>query len=104
MTQTNMTNDTVPSDVLTVQYDIAEVSVWEAFASICQELPVDIDDMIHCAKYRGTAPNGCSVLEVRFGNLDAAKGFTAVYLDCPDADDDEVAVYLGILEPNLVPA
>lgn len=88
----------IPTDALTVQYDIAEVSVWEAFASICQELPVDIDDMIHCTKYRGTAPNGCSILEVQFGNLDAAKGFTAVYLDSPDADDAEVLEYLGIVD------
>lgn len=92
------------NDVLTAQYDIAEISVWEAFANICLELPVDIDDMILSAGFKGYAPNGCSVLEVRFGNLDAAKGFTAVYLNSPDADEEDVLEYLGIPEPELVPA
>lgn len=100
-----MTNNAeMPTDALTVQYDIAEISVWEAFASICQELPVDIDDMVLSAGFKGYAPNGCSILEVRFGNLDAAKGFTAVYLQAADADDGEVLEYLGVPEPGLVPA
>lgn len=93
----------MPTDALTVQYDIAEVSVWEALARICGELIVDDSAMIRSAKHGGTAPNGCDILEVQFGNLDAAKGFTAVYLDCQD-DDAEVLEYLGVLEPGLVPA
>jgi len=86
----------MPTGILNVQYDIAEGSVWGALASICLELPVDDDSMIVSAKYGGTAPNSCSVLEVEFGNLDTAKGFTAVYLQAADADDDEVLEYLGI--------
>ena len=84
------------TDALTAQYDVAELSVWEALGNICLELPVDDSSMIVSARHAGTAPNGCDVLEVRFGNLDAAKGFTAVYLQAADADDDEVLEYLGI--------
>lgn len=93
-----MTNNNMPTDALTAQYDIAEGSVWEAFANICLELPVDDDEMIYCAKYRGTAPNGCSILEVQFANYDIAKGFTAVYLQAADADDADVLEYLGIVD------
>jgi len=94
-----MANNNIPSDVLTVQYDmIGDGSMWEGFAQIVQELPVDGDEMIYSAKFSGYAPNGCPILEVRFGNLDIAKGFTAVYLDAPDADDSEVLEYLGIVE------
>ena len=91
------------NDILTVQYDIAEISVWEALARICGELIVDDSAMIRSAKHGGIAPNGCDILEVQFGNLDVAKGFTAVYLDCQD-DDAEVLEYLGVAEPELVPA
>ena len=92
MTETNM-----PTDALTVQYDFADDgSVWEAFGEICLQLPVDDDAMILAVKFRGTAPNGCGILEVHFGNHDIAKGFTAVYLGAADADDAEVLEYLGI--------
>ena len=97
-----MTRINVPADMLTIQYDIDGASIWEALASIVQDLPVDDDLMIRAARFAGYAPSGCPILEVQFGNLDAAKGFTAVYLDCPDADDDEVFEYLGIAKP--VPA
>lgn len=89
---------------LTAQYDVAGMSVWEALANICLELPVDDDRMIVSARHAGDAPNGCGVLEVTFGNLDIAKGFTAVYLQAADADDSDVLEYLGIPEPELVPA
>lgn len=89
-----MTNES-----LTFQYDMACTdcdSVWEAFAWIIQELPVDDDSMIKAVRQTGYAPNGWPTLEVEFGNIDIAKGFTAVYLACPDADDDEVLEYLGL--------
>ena len=92
-TETNM-----PTDALTVQYDIDGASIWEAFGEICLQLPVDDDSMIVSAKSGGTAPNGCGILEVQFGNHDIAKGFTAVYLGAADADDDEVLEYLGIVD------
>ena len=93
-TETNM-----PTDALTVQYDFACTgSVWECFGEICMQLPVDDDSMIVSAKSGGTAPNGCGILEVQFGNHDVAKGFTAVYLNTADADDDEVLEYLGIVD------
>lgn len=83
---------------ITVEYDIACTdcdSVWEAFAFIVQELPVDDDTMIVSARHAGYAPNGCPILEVEFGNMDIAKGFTAVYLGCADADDEDVATFLA---------
>jgi len=86
----------MPTDALTVQYDVAGCSVWEALGNICLELPVDDDSMIVSARHWGTAPNGCGVLEVQFANHDIAKGFTAVYLQAADADDEEVLEYLGI--------
>lgn len=89
---------------ITVEYDIACAacnSVWEAFAFIVQELPVDDDTMIVSARHKGYAPNGCPILEVVFGNIDIAKGFTAVYLGCADADDSDVDVYLGIYEMEV---
>jgi hypothetical protein len=90
------TNTSMPTDALTVQYDIAGASIWEAFGEICLQLPVDDDSMIVTAANGGTAPNGCGVLEVQFGNLDIAKGFTAVYLGAADADDADVLEYLGV--------
>ena len=87
------------NDILTVQYDMCgDGSMWEGFAQIVQELPVDDDQMIYSARFAGYAPNGIPILEVKFANLDVAKGFTAVYLGIPDADDSEVLVYLGIYE------
>jgi hypothetical protein len=91
-----MTDSTVPTDALFVQYDIDGCSIWEAFGEICLQLPVDDDSMIVTAANGGTAPNGCGILEVQFGNLDIAKGFTAVYLGAADADDAEVLEYLGV--------
>ena len=58
----------------------------------------DDDSMIKRVSQKGYAPNGWPILEVEFGNIDIAKGFTAVYLACPDADDEEVLEYLGIRE------
>jgi hypothetical protein len=79
-----MKNYYVPTnELLTVQYDMACTdcnSVWEAFAWIVQELPVDDDSMIKRVSQKGYAPNGWPILEVEFGNIDIAKGFTAVYL------------------------
>jgi hypothetical protein len=86
----------MPTDALTVQYDVNGASIWEAFGEICEQLPVDDDSMIHSAMFGGYAPNGCSVLEVHFGNHDVAKGFTAIYLGAADADDADVLEYLGI--------
>ena len=97
-----MKNYYVPTnELLTVQYDMVCIdcnSVWEAFAWIVQELPVDDDSMIKRVSQKGYAPNGWPILEVEFGNIDIAKGFTAIYLACPDADDEEVLEYLGIRE------
>lgn len=91
------------NDILTVRYDMnGDSSLWEGFAQIVEELPVDGDEMIYSAKFAGYAPNGCPILEVKFGNLDIAKGFTAVYMDAPDADDKEVLEYLGLIEYALV--
>ena len=98
------TADAAPTDALTVQYDIAAESIWIGLAHIVEELPVDGSDMILSAKFAGHAPNGCGILEVLFGNLDIARGFTAVYLGCPDADDDEVSVYLGIIDYDALEA
>jgi hypothetical protein len=85
------------NDILTVQYDMCgDGSMWEGFAYIVQELPIDGDDMIHSAKFAGYAPNGCPILEVKFGNIDVAKSFTAVYFGLPDADDADVLEYLGV--------
>ena len=86
------------TNALTAQYDIADMSVWEAFADICQDLPIDDDSMIVSARHAGTAPNGCGILEVQFGNLDVAKGFTAVYLQATVDDDSDVLEYLGIVD------
>lgn len=87
------------NDILTVQYDMnGDGSLWEGFAQIVEELPVDGDEMIYSARFAGYAPNGCPILEVKFGNLDIAKGFTAVYMGVPDADDEEVLEYLGIAD------
>jgi hypothetical protein len=91
------------NDILTVRYDMnGDGSLWEGFAQIVEELPVDGDEMIYSAKFAGYAPNGCPILEVKFGNLDIAKGFTAVYMGVPDADDKEVLEYLGLIEYALV--
>ncbi len=85
------------NDILTVQYDMnGDGSMWEGFAYIVQELPVDDESMIHSARFAGYAPSGCPILEVKFGNLDIAKGFTAVYFGLPDADDEDVLEYLGL--------
>ena len=93
------TETKMPTDALTVQYDFACTgSVWECFAEICMQLPVDDDSMIVSVKFGGYAPNGCDILEVQFGNLDVAKGFTAVYLGAADADDADVLEYLGIVD------
>lgn len=92
-----MTNDKMPTDAITVQYDIDGTSVWEGFAQITRELGVDDSGMILSAYFGGYAPNGCGILEVQFANLDVAKGFTAVYMG-RDADDWDVLEYLGIVE------
>jgi len=89
-----MTNDN-----LTVQYDMnGDGSMWEGFAQIVQELLVDDESMIQNARFAGYSPNGCPILEVQFGNINIAKGFTAVYFGLPDADDEDVLEYLGIRE------
>lgn len=88
----------MPTDALTAQYDIADMSVWEAFADICRDLPIDDDSMIVSARHAGTAPNGCGILEVKFGNYDVAKVFTGVYLGSVFPDDEDVLEYLGIVD------
>ena len=91
------------TDILTVQYDMnGDCSLWEGIAQIIEKLPVDDESMIESARFAGYAPNGCPILEVKFGNIDIAKSFTAVYLDVPDADDEEVLEYLGIAELSIV--
>ena len=87
-----MTND------LIVQYDMNCTdcdSVWQGLASILNELQFDDDRMIVSARHTGYAPNGCPILEVEFGNVDAMRLFTAAYLGCADPDGEDVDDYLN---------
>jgi hypothetical protein len=97
MTQTKpqMTN----ADKLIVQYDINCtdcLSVWGGLAIILNEIQVDDDRMIVGARHTGYAPNGCPILTVEFGNVDAMRHFTAAYLGCADPDREDVDDYLNL--------